>query len=48
MLNLFNLNNKYIWAINNTDMDEAKDLGLTSIKKYLKCADQIKKQVNKQ
>ena len=28
------LKNKYSWAINNADMDAARDLGLTSIKKY--------------
>ena len=28
------LDDKYIWAISNVDIDAAKDLGLTGIKKY--------------
>lgn len=33
-LSIINLDNKYSWIINNSDMNAAKDLGLTSIKKY--------------
>ncbi len=29
-----NLRSKHSWAISNTDMDAAEDLGLTGIKKY--------------
>lgn len=33
MLTLINLYSKYMWAISNTNMDIARDLRLTSIKK---------------
>lgn len=39
--NAIHLDSKYSWAISNSDMDAAKDLKLTEIKKYLKCAGQI-------
>lgn len=35
-----------MWAISNVDIDAARDLGLTGIKKYWKRAGQIKKKVN--
>ena len=34
VLSLVNLAEKYLWAINNADLDAAKKLGLSSIKKY--------------
>ena len=37
---------KYIWAISNIDIDATRDLGLTSIKKHWKLANQIEKLVN--
>ena len=40
------LDGKYIWAISNVDIDAARDLGLTDIKKYWKLAGQIEKKVN--
>lgn len=43
-----NLNGKYIWAINNADIDVARDLGPTNIKKYWRRISQIKKEVNRQ
>lgn len=39
-------NSQYIQAIKNADIDAAKDLTLTSVKKYWKRAGQIKKKVN--
>lgn len=41
------LNNKYIQAISNVNMDVTKNLKLTNMKKYWRCAGQIKKKVNK-
>lgn len=41
MSSAINLGNKYSQAINNIDINTARDLGLTSIKKYQKCAGQI-------
>ncbi len=35
------LHRKCTWIINNSDMDIAKDLGLTGIKKYWRCTSQI-------
>ena len=29
-----NISNKYSWVINNIDIDVAKDLGVTGVKKY--------------
>lgn len=46
MLSLIDFNNKYIQAISNADIDAAKNLGLTSVKKYKKHAGQIKEKVN--
>ena len=40
------LDGKYIWAINNIDIEAVRDLRLTSIKKYWRLAGQIKKEVN--
>ena len=33
MSSVIDLNSKYMWAISNIDMDVAKDLGLTNVKK---------------
>ena len=33
-LSLIDINGKYIWVISNVDIDAAKDLGLTDIKKH--------------
>ena len=33
-LSLVDLAEKYIWAMSNTDIDAAKEMGLTNIKKY--------------
>ena len=40
------LDGKYMWAINNVDIDAARDLGLTGIKKHWRLASQIEKEVN--
>ena len=40
------LDGKYMWAISNVDIDAARDLGLTNIKKHWKLAGQIEKEVN--
>lgn len=40
------LNSKNMWAISNADMDATRDLRLTSMKKYLRRAGQINKEVN--
>ena len=40
------LNGKYMWAISNIDIDAARDLGLTGIKKHWRLAGQIEKEVN--
>ncbi len=37
---------KHGWAISNADIDAAEDLGLTSIKKYWRCAGQIQDKVD--
>lgn len=37
ILNLISFNNKYILALNNTNINIIKDLKLTIIKKYWKC-----------
>lgn len=34
ILSVINLNGKYSWAISNGDVDTAKNLYLTNIKKY--------------
>lgn len=34
VLRFDNFAERYKWAINNADLDKAKDLGLTNIKKY--------------
>ena len=43
---LMDLDGKYIWAISNIDIDAAKNLGLTSIKKHWSLAGQVEKEVN--
>ena len=45
-LSPIDLDGKYIWAISNHDIDAARDLKLTGIKKYWKFAGQIEKEVN--
>ena len=45
-LSPMNLDNKYMRAINNVDIDAAKNLGLTSIKKHWTPTGQIEKKVN--
>ena len=40
------LDGKYIWAMSNVDIDAARDLGLTGIKKYGRLAGQIEKEVD--
>ena len=40
------LDGKYMWAISNVDIDAARDLGLTGIKKHWRLAGQIEKEVN--
>lgn len=47
MSNPINLNSKYIWAVSNTDIDTARDLRLTDVKKYQRRTGQIKKEVNR-
>ena len=42
VLSFMNFAGRYIWAMNNADLDTIKILGLTSIKKYLKHAGQVK------
>ena len=32
---------RYMWAMNNADLDAAKKLGLNGIKKYWRCAKQV-------
>lgn len=46
MSNPIDLDSKYMWAINNADIDAARDLRLTAVKKYWKRAGQIKKEVD--
>ena len=41
------LDSQYIWAISNIDIDAARDLGLTGIKKHWRLAGQIEKEVNR-
>ncbi len=38
---LVDLAGRYNWAMSNADMDAAKELGLTGIKKYWRRADQV-------
>ena len=45
-LTLMDLDGKYIWAISNIDIDAARDLGLTGIKKHWGLTGQIEKEVN--
>ena len=40
------LDGKYMWAINNVNIDANRDLGLTGIKKHWRLAGQIEKEVN--
>ena len=45
-LSPMDLDGKYMWAISNVDIDAARDLGLTGIKKHWRLAGQIEKKVN--
>ena len=40
------LDGKYMWAMSNVDIDAARDLGLTGIKKHWRLAGQIEKEVD--
>ena len=40
------LDGKYMWAMSNVDIDAARDLGLTDIKKHWRLAGQIEKEVD--
>ena len=44
--NTMDLDGKYIWAMSNVDIDAARDLGLTGIKKHWRLAGQIEKEVD--
>lgn len=46
VLSLVNFARKYIWSINNTNIDVTKKLRLTDIKKYKKYINQIEKKVD--
>ena len=46
MWSLINLDSKYMWAIKNVDINAAKDLRLTGIKKHWRLAVQIEKEIN--
>lgn len=41
-----NLIKKYLWIISNNNIDAAKKLELTSVKKYWKYTKQVRKKVN--
>ncbi len=43
---VIDLGSKYSWAISDADIDVARDLGLTGIKKYWRCAGQIQAEVD--
>ena len=43
---LMDLDGKYMWAMSNVDIDAARDLGLTGIKKHWRLAGQIEKEVD--
>ncbi len=43
---VIDLGSQYSWTINNADIDVARDLGLTGIKKYWSCAGQIQAKVD--
>lgn len=46
MLSLIDLDSKYIWAISNADINDARDLELTIVKKYWRRAGRIKNKMN--
>lgn len=46
ILSFMDVNSKYIWAINNIDIDVTKDIRSTGIKKHWRLAGQIEKDVN--
>ena len=46
-LSPMDLDGKYMWTMSNIDIDAAKDLGLTDIKKHLRLAGQIEKKVDR-
>ena len=41
------LDGKYMWAMSNIDINVARDLGLTGIKKHWRLANQIEKEVDR-
>ena len=45
-LSSINFTRKYIWAISDADMDAAKELELTSIKKYWRCTRQVEMELD--
>lgn len=47
ILSLIDFNIKYMLAIKNINMDSIRDLKLTDMKKYWRCAGQIKEKVNR-
>ena len=47
VLSPIDLDSKYIWAISNVDIDTARDLVLTGIKKHQRLVGQIEKKVNR-
>ncbi len=38
---LVDLDKRYNWAMSNADLDVAKELRLTGVKKYWRCTDQV-------
>ncbi len=46
VLSTIDLGSKYSWAISNSDMHVAKDLGLIGIKKYWRRANQIQDKID--
>ena len=47
MSSLISFDSKNMWAISNIDIDVARDLGLTNMKKDQRFAGQIEKEVNR-
>ena len=45
-LSPMDLDGKYMWAMSNIDIDTARDLGLTGIKKHWRFTSQIEKDVD--
>lgn len=44
--NIIDLASKYSWVISNANIDAAKNLKLTGIKKYQRCVNQIQDKVD--